>query len=64
MAVFTFVYGVECQVQANSQEEALAKMVALQKEEDCLCKESDCDCIYEGCIGIWEESVLQNGAKF
>jgi hypothetical protein len=64
MASFTFVYGVECQVKAKSESEALAKMVSLQTEEACPCGKSDCDCIDEGSIGIWQESVIENKAKF
>ena len=64
MESFTFVYGVKCEVQANSVSEALSKMVALQEQEDCPCRESDCDCIAEGNIGIWQEAFLQNGVEF
>lgn len=64
MATFTFVYGVKCEVQADSESEALSKMISLQSEEECPCKKSDCFCIHEGDIGIWQESLLDIKANF
>jgi hypothetical protein len=64
MSKFIFVYGVKCEVQAESKQEALQKMVALQEEEDCLCSKKDCNCIFEGNIGIWDENAIGNGVEF
>lgn len=58
MQTFIFVYGVRCEVEAESKEKALQKMLALQREELCSCKKTDCACIYEGQIAIWHESQL------
>lgn len=60
MQTFIFVYGVRCEVQAESKELALKKMLALQQQELCLCQELDCSCIYEGQIAIWHESQIES----
>lgn len=64
MQTFAFVYGVRCEVQADSREVGLQKMMALQQEEKCPCNENDCSCIHEGNIGIWDEAAIGNGIEF